>query len=123
MHRVLRIAEPTLDEQTRTGKFDITLRLRRLVGVIIRHIKTKNAAQFPSAESLLDKAQSLVNLCYLHAECIKLIFELDNKLLEHSDILLAGLRHIDDCECAGKSRSQLVTGRGLLAFVRSIRIT
>ena len=47
----------------------------------------------------------------------------NNELLEHLNILLAGLGHIDHCERAGESGSHLITRGGLLALVKTIRIT
>ena len=114
------LAEPALNLEAGSGH-----RGSGPTGVVVDVIEVDahGSAHFPTAEAALDQGDALVELVDLHAEGIKLIFELDDELFQHFDVLLAGFGHVDDGQGAGEGGSHLVTGGGLLAFVGAVRIT
>ncbi|OPZ61622.1 MAG: hypothetical protein BWY88_00147 [Synergistetes bacterium ADurb.Bin520] len=93
-----------------------------VVGVKPLHAEAEIAVDLPPAEALLDDGEAAVDVVDLHAEGVELVFELHHELLQHLDILLAGLLHVDHGESPGDGGGHFVTGHGLVALEGGIGI-
>ena len=85
-------------------------------------IEAELSPELPSADSGFKKSHSLVELVDLDAEGVQFVLELDDELLQHLHVLLAGLGHVDVGEHAGKGGSHFITGGGTVALVGAIGI-
>ncbi|MBQ9528433.1 MAG: hypothetical protein IJR68_12585, partial [Fretibacterium sp.] len=109
MHRVLRIAEPAVKTKARTIErhLSIGLTIVRTIDAVVPDVQTELTADLPAAEPAVEQIDLALDVVDANAKRLELIVELNNELLEHLNILLAGLGHIDHCERAGESGSHL----------------
>ena len=72
-----------------------------VVAICELRIKAKDTAELPTAETVFEDCDSLVEFVDFDAECIEFIFEFHYELLQHFEILLAGVLCVCISQCAG----------------------
>ena len=114
------LVEVLRDHETHAGesKFVVSAVMgeRVVVAVVIAReagVEPELSVHFPSAETVFEHRDSLIEAVDLHAEGVEFILEFHDELLEELEILLGSLFSVNGHERARHDGRHLVTGRGL----------